>query len=57
MGLLFGITRGQVSEWVKSLTAAVGQLKELHRPARQGRVLRGLLEQHPELREVNPRRA
>jgi hypothetical protein len=52
MGVLFGITQGQVSDWVKRLTAAVGQLMELHKPARKGRQLRELLEQQPELREV-----
>lgn len=52
MGLLFGITQGQVSDWVKRLTAAVGQLMALHKPARQARALRQLLEAQPELQEV-----
>jgi hypothetical protein len=52
MGLLFGITQGQVSEWVRQLTAVVGQLMPLHRPARQARQLAQLLAEQPELREV-----
>ena len=52
MGLLFGITQGQVSEWVRQLTAVVGQLIPLHRPARQARQLAQLLAEQPELREV-----
>jgi len=52
MGLLFGITQGQVSEWVRQLTAVVGQLLPLHRPARQARPLAQLLAEQPELREV-----
>jgi hypothetical protein len=52
MGLLFGITQGQVSEWVRQLTAVVGQLIPLQRPARQARQLAQLLAQEPELREV-----
>ena len=52
MGLLFGITQGQVSEWVKRLTATVGQLIPLHRPARQARQLPQLLAEQPELQEV-----
>jgi|ERR1041385_3897680 hypothetical protein len=52
MGLLFGIQQSQVSEWVKRLTSAVGSLVELHKPARNGRQLRELLEQQPELQEV-----
>src|SRR5712664_657546 len=52
MGLLFGITQGQVSEWVRQLTAVVGQLIPLHRPARQARQLSQLLVEQPELREV-----
>jgi hypothetical protein len=52
MGLLFGITQGQVSEWVKRLTAVVGQLLPLHRPTRQGRQLSQLLAEQPELQEV-----
>jgi hypothetical protein len=52
MGLLFGITLGQVSEWVRVLTAVVGQLIPLHRPARQARDLAQLLRDQPELKEV-----
>jgi len=52
MGLLFGITQGQVSEWVKRLTAVVSQLLPLHRPARQGRQLSQLLAEQPELQEL-----
>jgi len=52
MGLLFGITQGQVSEWVRQLTAVAGQLIPLHRPTRQARQLAQLLEDQPELREV-----
>jgi hypothetical protein len=52
MGLLFGITQGQVSEWVGRLTAVVGQLIPLHRPVRQARDLAQLLTEQPELREV-----
>jgi hypothetical protein len=52
MGLLFGITQGQVSEWVRQLTAVVGQLIPLHRPARQARDLNQLLQEQPELEEL-----
>ena len=52
MGLLFGITQGQVSEWVRQLTAVVGQLIPLHRPARQARDLNQLLREQPELEEL-----
>ena len=52
MGLLFGITQGQVSEWVRQLTAVVGELLPLHRPVRQARDLAQLLAAQPELREV-----
>jgi hypothetical protein len=52
MGVLFGITQGQVSEWVRVLTAVVGQLIPLHRPARQARNLAQLLRDQPELKEV-----
>lgn len=52
MGLLFGITQGQVSEWVRQLTAVAGQLIPLHRPARQARALNELLQAHPELKEL-----
>src|SRR5205814_3171225 len=31
MGLLFGITQGQVSVWVRQLTVLAGQLIRLHR--------------------------
>jgi len=52
MGLLFGITQGQVSEWVRQLTAVVGQLIPLHRPARHARQLAQMLAEEPDLREV-----
>jgi hypothetical protein len=52
MGLLFGITQGQVSEWVRQLTAVAGQLIPLHRPARQARDLNQLLREQPELEEL-----
>lgn len=52
MGLLFGITQGQVSEWVRVLTPLVGQLIPLYRPARQARDLTQLLRDQPELKEV-----
>jgi hypothetical protein len=52
MGLFFGITQGQVSEWVKRLTALVGQLLPLQRPVRQARQLAELLRDQPELKEI-----
>jgi hypothetical protein len=52
MGLLFGITQGQVSQWVKELTAVVGQLMPLQRPVRQARQLSQLLAEQPELKEL-----
>jgi hypothetical protein len=52
MGLLFGITQAQVSEWVRQLTTVVGQLIPLHRPARQARQLTQLLQEQPELKEL-----
>ncbi len=52
MGLLFGITQGQVSDWVRRLTAVMGQLLPLHRPVRRARELAQLLAEQPELREV-----
>jgi hypothetical protein len=52
MGLLFGITQGQVSDWVKRLTAVVGELMPLHRPVRQARPLAQLLADQPELQEL-----
>lgn len=52
MGLLFGITQGQVSDWVKRLTALVGELMPLHRPVRQARPLAQLLADQPELQEL-----
>ncbi len=52
MGLLFGITQGQVSEWVRQLTAVAGQLIPLHRPTRQARDLTQLLREQPELQEL-----
>lgn len=52
MGLLFGITQGQVSDWVKRLTAVVSDLIPLHRPVRQARPLAQLLAEQPELQEL-----
>jgi len=52
MGLVFGITQGQVSEWVGQLTTVAGQLIPLHRPARQARDLNELLREQPELEEL-----
>ena len=52
MGLLFGFTQGQVSDWVGRLTAAVGRLLPLHKPARRVRDLRDLLAREPALQEV-----
>jgi hypothetical protein len=52
MGLLFGITQGQVSEWVGRLTAVVGQLLPLHRPVRKARQLAQLLAEQPDLQEL-----
>ena len=52
MGLLFGITQGQVSEWVRQLTPVAGQLIPLHRPARQARDVSQLLQEKPELEEL-----
>ena len=52
MGLFFGITQGQVSDWVGQLTAVAGQLIPLQRPARQARQLAQLLQEQPELQEV-----
>ena len=52
MGLLFDLTQGSVSEWVGRLTAVVGQLVQLHKPARRGRDLQQLLMDEPDLREV-----
>ena len=52
MGLLFGITQGQVSEWVRQLTPVAGQLIPLHRPTRQARDLNQLLREQPELEEL-----
>jgi hypothetical protein len=52
MGLLFGFTQGQVSDWVRRLTAAVGRLLPLHKPARAVRDLRALLAREPALQEV-----
>ena len=51
MGLLFGITQGQVSDWVGRLTKAVGGLMPLHKPARKVRELRELVAREPALRE------
>jgi hypothetical protein len=52
MGLLFGLTQGSISDWVGRLTAVVGQLVQLHKPARRGRDLQQLPADEPELREV-----
>ena len=52
MGLLFGFTQGQVRDWVRRLTAAVGRLLPLHKPARRVRDLRELLAREPALQEV-----
>ena len=52
MGLLFGITQGQVSDWVRRLTEAVGRLMPLHKPARKARELRELVAREPALKEV-----
>lgn len=52
MGLLFGITQGQVSEWVRQLTTVAGQLIPLHRPARRAGDLTQLLGEQPELQEL-----
>lgn len=52
MGWLFGFTQGQVSAWVGRLTAAVGRLMPLHKPARQVRDLRDLLARDSALQEV-----
>jgi hypothetical protein len=52
MGLLFGFTQGQVSDWVRRLTAVVGRLLPLHKPARRVRELRDLLVREPALQEV-----
>jgi hypothetical protein len=52
MGVLFGLTQGQISEWVQRLTAALDGLLSLHKPARQVRDLRELLARAPALQEV-----
>lgn len=52
MGLLFGFTQGQVSDWVRRLTVAVSRLLPLHKPARAVRDLRALLAREPALQEV-----
>lgn len=52
MGLLFGITQGQVSDGVGRYTAVMGQLIPLQRLVRQARELAQLLTEQPELREV-----
>ena len=52
MGLLSGITQGQVSDWVGRLTEVVGRLMPLHKPARKVRDLRELMAREPALREV-----
>ena len=52
MGLLFGLTQGQISDWVRRLTDLAGRLLALHKPARKARDLRDLLAAEPALREV-----
>lgn len=52
MGIWFGLTQGQISDWVKRLTALVSQVMELHKPARRGRRLHELLAAEPALEEV-----
>ena len=52
MGLLFGLTQGQISDWVRRLTDLAGRLLTLHKPARKARDLRDLLAADPALREV-----
>lgn len=52
MGLLFGLTQGQVSHWVGRLTTLVSQLRPLHKPVRQARALRAVLAAEPDLQEV-----
>lgn len=52
MGLLFGLTQGQVSHWVGRLTTLVSQLMPLHKPARKARELREVLAAEPDLKEV-----
>ena len=56
MGLLFGLTQGQVSHWVGRLTTLAAALMPLHKPARKARALRDILEAQPEIKEVIPRR-
>ena len=52
MGLLFGLTQGQVSHWVGRLTTLAAALMPLHKPARKARALREVLEAQPEIKEV-----
>lgn len=52
MGLLFGFTQGQVSDWVRRLTAALSGLLTLHKPVRRARDLRELLAREPALQEL-----
>ena len=52
MAILFGITQGQISDWVGRLTRLVGQLMTLHLPARKTRELRLLLEAEPAWSEL-----
>ena len=52
MGLLFGLTQGQVSHWVGRLTTVAAALMPLHKPARKARGLREILEVQPEIKEV-----
>lgn len=52
MGLLFGLTQGQVSLWVGRLTPLVSTLLDLHKPARAVGDLHELLAREPDLQEV-----
>ena len=52
MGLLFGLTQGQISDWVRRLTELAGRLLTLHKPARKARDLRALLQAEPALQEM-----
>lgn len=52
MGVWFGLTQGQISDWVHRLTALVSQVMALHKPARRGRNLKELMAAEPALQEV-----
>ena len=52
MGLLFGLTQGQISDWVRRLTELAGRLLTLHKPARKARDLREMLAAEPALQEL-----